>query len=95
MSTSQEDQRLLSSSGEAVCYSCTSALPAGATSCSSCGASGVPVTPPRKGFPSTFEASAEHVIRYAGGGSPPTSLQQDTLEQDLEALLAADEAEQA
>ena len=91
MSTSQEDQRLLSSSGEAICYSCTSALPAGATSCSSCGASGVPVTPPRRGFPSTFEASAEHVIRYAGGGSPPTSLQQDTLEQDLEALLAADD----
>ena len=54
-SSNREDQRLLSSSGDAICYSCTNAIPIGAMSCSSCGARGVPATPPRRGLPSTFE----------------------------------------
>jgi len=70
-SSNREDQRLLSSSGDAICYSCTTAIPIGAMSCSSCGARGVPATPPRRGFPSTFEAISEHLIRYAGRGPVP------------------------
>ena len=69
VSRNRDDQRLLASSGDAICYSCTIAIPTGATSCSSCGASGVPATPPRRGFPSTFEANSGHLIRYAGRGS--------------------------